>query len=865
MLEYKVVLQSRNYSAVSMCVLALVALMYPLEYMFPVIPLLPACMGSAEQLLLAPTPYIIGLPASFFAVKCIDIPTDVVFVDLDTNEVIFPQGMDIHMFPEPEASDLKDAFRRALGKMSSTNTLDNSDTVSRSSGYESGHAVDGDEIDVAVRVAMVRFFNSANIFANFSEHSRTLRLYPRPVVALQTESFLRSRPQQTDFIVELCKTQAVEYFSECSLCPRNETYVRVQAGITNPTQIGDKSKWFTDQLMPIHFNAYPNSASLSEALYLNQVDKLNSAQADNSDGEDTSDLESTCSGMDESVYFSDSSSLNNNSRPPTNLEMFKPFESALSIESSISSGRSSPASSLSASAIDSEADFARLADNLALKSDSKGDFTFDHENDTYSHESQYSGRRSSLTSAVSSTSSTPTGKNVPGKMIKGKDSAGEKVFGPQLMDTINGYAEKSQGMLSQVFRKTAPKLKQAQALRDKTMRPLAEAAANKMEHGQHLMNKKTQQNNDSARSSLNTANTQRKNQQLIAEVCDQIIAGQGVGVFTYPKVKRLLEDESLRELACSKLQNYTAGQQRNCPKPNLDDRYSVDEFVQDVQLTRAQYKGYLKVLQACVVGLESSFNLPGSNGLASLFHVLEIAHTHFWAENEPATPGSGIMSLISTPSGSNHNLSLASTNLPNSDLQVAATIEHDLGAEGTAEVNTTGSVQNSPINQNSSHSQESAATAHASVEPSQSSAKSGSMPPTTLPPPLIRHHLACSSTAPKSRSASSPAAKKFHTTTETSSASASICNCVGDTSTPKVMDLVQQTAPNKPIVPIALVKTSEKAATQVTAPEASQFVQKQLIQHYLYKDLIMSTKTDLWQKMVFWENAFFDMVAQEEK
>lgn len=45
----KVVIQSRNYNAVSMCVLSLVHLLYPLEYMFPVIPLLPAYMPSAEQ------------------------------------------------------------------------------------------------------------------------------------------------------------------------------------------------------------------------------------------------------------------------------------------------------------------------------------------------------------------------------------------------------------------------------------------------------------------------------------------------------------------------------------------------------------------------------------------------------------------------------------------------------------------------------------------------------------------------------------------------------------------------------------------------------------------------------------------------
>lgn len=69
LLEHKVIIQSRNYNALSMSVMAFVHLIYPLEYMFPVIPLLPTCMGSAEQLLLAPTPYIIGLPATFLMYK----------------------------------------------------------------------------------------------------------------------------------------------------------------------------------------------------------------------------------------------------------------------------------------------------------------------------------------------------------------------------------------------------------------------------------------------------------------------------------------------------------------------------------------------------------------------------------------------------------------------------------------------------------------------------------------------------------------------------------------------------------------------------------------------------------------------------
>lgn len=46
---WQVVLQSRDYNALSMSVMAFVAMIYPLEYMFPVIPLLPTCMASAEQ------------------------------------------------------------------------------------------------------------------------------------------------------------------------------------------------------------------------------------------------------------------------------------------------------------------------------------------------------------------------------------------------------------------------------------------------------------------------------------------------------------------------------------------------------------------------------------------------------------------------------------------------------------------------------------------------------------------------------------------------------------------------------------------------------------------------------------------------
>ena len=71
-----------------MSIMALTGMLYPLQYMFPVIPLLPQSMPGSEQLLLAPTPYIIGLPSSFFDSKhSFRFPPDIWMVDLDANKV----------------------------------------------------------------------------------------------------------------------------------------------------------------------------------------------------------------------------------------------------------------------------------------------------------------------------------------------------------------------------------------------------------------------------------------------------------------------------------------------------------------------------------------------------------------------------------------------------------------------------------------------------------------------------------------------------------------------------------------------------------------------------------------------------------
>lgn len=117
---------------------------------------------------------------------------------------------------------------------------------------------------------MVRFFLSGDVLANLTEHSRTLRLYPRPVVFFQINSFLKSRPNPSLFTCQLSRTQAVDYFAEWSLTPNNVVFQRIQTGVQDPFMIGDKLKWFANTLEPFVFYVWQENCSIQSIINLNQ-------------------------------------------------------------------------------------------------------------------------------------------------------------------------------------------------------------------------------------------------------------------------------------------------------------------------------------------------------------------------------------------------------------------------------------------------------------------------------------------------------------------------------------------------------------------------------------------------------------------
>nr|XP_021327653.1 MAP kinase-activating death domain protein isoform X26 [Danio rerio] len=330
LLEHKVVLQSRDYNALSMSVMAFVSMIYPLEYMFPVIPLLPTCMASAEQLLLAPTPYVIGVPASFFLYKCdFKMPDDVWLVDLDCNKVIVPSNAELlPPLPEPEASELKKHLKQLLeclvrltlitqkqifasdSKALASMSL-NTQPILNLEKFQDGQELsllppgrdkaspsstefnpliygnDVDSVDVATRVAMVRFFNSPNVLQGFQMHTRTLRLFPRPVVAFQSTSFLASRPRRNGFTEKLSHTQAVEYYGEWALNPTNLAFQRIHNNVYDPSLIGDKPKWYAHQLQPVFYRVYDGNSHLAEALSGPLQDETNDSDPTDDSGSDS--------------------------------------------------------------------------------------------------------------------------------------------------------------------------------------------------------------------------------------------------------------------------------------------------------------------------------------------------------------------------------------------------------------------------------------------------------------------------------------------------------------------------------------------------------------------------------------------------
>ncbi|XP_059675199.1 MAP kinase-activating death domain protein isoform X31 [Gavia stellata] len=693
LLEHKVVLQSRDYNALSMSVMAFVAMIYPLEYMFPVIPLLPTCMASAEQLLLAPTPYIIGVPASFFLYKLdFKMPDDVWLIDLDTNRVIVPSNAEsLPALPEPEASELKKHLKQALASMSL-----NTQPILNLEKFHEGQEVplllgrpqndlqstpstefnpliygnDVDSVDVATRVAMVRFFNSPNVLHGFQMHTRTLRLFPRPVVAFQANSFLASRPKQTPFADKLSRTQAVEYFGEWSLNPTNYAFQRIHNNMFDPALIGDKPKWYAHQLQPIHYRVYDSNSQLAEALNVPVEKETDSDPTDDSgsDSVDYDDSSSSYSSLGDFVSEMMKCDINGdtpNVDPLTHAALgdaseveFDDFqeysgdldEQAMDSENSQENNQPRSSSSTTASSSPStvihgvnheSADSAEMEEKLVAGfsnhlpslplQPSFPKISLDRRESDSGERSQKLLRPNSLKLANDSDADSDSRASSPNSTVSNNSSEG---FGGIMSFASSLYRNHSTSFsLSNLALPTKvgrdkntpfPSLKvfglntimeiiteAGPVSNEGNRRALVDQKSSVIKHSPTVKRESPSPQGRTTNSS--------ENQQFLKEVVHNVLDGQGVGWLNMKRVRRLLESEQLRVFVLSKLNRTIQSEE--------DARQDV---IQDVEISRKVYKGMLDLLKCTVLSLEQSYANAGLGGMASVFGLLEIAHTHYY-------------------------------------------------------------------------------------------------------------------------------------------------------------------------------------------------------------------------------------------
>uniref|UniRef100_A0A8C2K4T5 MAP kinase-activating death domain protein n=1 Tax=Cyprinus carpio TaxID=7962 RepID=A0A8C2K4T5_CYPCA len=716
LLEHKVVLQSRDYNALSMSVMAFVAMIYPLEYMFPVIPLLPTCMASAEQLLLAPTPYVIGVPASFFLYKSdFKVPDDVWLVDLDCNKVIVPSNAEVlPPRPEPEASELKKHLKQALASMSL-----NTQPILNLEKFQDGQELsllppgrdkaspsstefnpliygnDVDSVDVATRVAMVRFFNSPNVLQGFQMHTRTLRLFPRPVVAFQATSFLASRPRRNGFTEKLSHTQAVEYYGEWALNPTNLAFQRIHNNVYDPSLIGDKPKWYAHQLQPVFYRVYDGNSHLAEALSGPLQDETNDSDPTDDSGSDSEaydDSSSSYSSLGDFVnemikgdiqgdtpnvdalthaalgdaneveihYFQEYKGDNGDPEPEGLPEAVdsQPLRSSSSTTAS-----SSPSTVIqgvnhvSAQTTSSKCRGKPTPDPVPVDPANKKreydnpyfepQYGFPSEEDTEADEQEesYTPRFSqNLNGNKPSRPLRPSSLKLPGESDGEGDSRNSSPnstisnnsndgFGGLMSFASNLYKNHGTSFsLSSLALPNKAREKNTPFPSLKGARAPRALVDQKSSVIKHSPTVKRESPSPQGR-----ANNTSENQQFLKEVVQSVLDGQGVGWLNMKKVRRLLENEQLRVFVLSKLNRVVQSEED-----------VQQEVIRDVEINRKVYKGMLDLLKCTVSSLEHSYTNAGLGGMASVFSLLEIARTHYQTK-DPEKRKRSSMEGVSSP------------------------------------------------------------------------------------------------------------------------------------------------------------------------------------------------------------------------
>ncbi|XP_008335218.1 myotubularin-related protein 13 isoform X2 [Cynoglossus semilaevis] len=196
--EHKVLFHSTSYQRLGEACRALGALMFPLKYSYPYIPILPSRL---LEVLSSPTPFIIGVH-SMFQSEIQDL-LDVIIADLDGGTIKIPECIHLSLLPEPLLHQTQTSLSLVLHP--DLEIADNAFPPPRTA------ASNLKLLDKEVRAVFLRLF--AQLFQGYRSCLQLIRIHSEPVIHFHKTAFLGQRGLiENDFLTKVLDGMAFAGF-----------------------------------------------------------------------------------------------------------------------------------------------------------------------------------------------------------------------------------------------------------------------------------------------------------------------------------------------------------------------------------------------------------------------------------------------------------------------------------------------------------------------------------------------------------------------------------------------------------------------------------------------------------------------------
>uniref|UniRef100_UPI00358F28FA myotubularin-related protein 13-like n=1 Tax=Myxine glutinosa TaxID=7769 RepID=UPI00358F28FA len=175
--DQKILLHSSSYQRLSEACRAIMALLFPLKYSYPYIPILPS---KLLEVLSTPTPFVIGINSMFGA----DLQEllDAIVVDLDGGTVSVPECVHLSMLPESIMKQTMSILSAVIHP-----DLDVADHAFPAKFTPSSLVV----LDKEIRAVFLRVM--AQLFEGYRSCLQVIRIHPQAIISFHKASFLGQR------------------------------------------------------------------------------------------------------------------------------------------------------------------------------------------------------------------------------------------------------------------------------------------------------------------------------------------------------------------------------------------------------------------------------------------------------------------------------------------------------------------------------------------------------------------------------------------------------------------------------------------------------------------------------------------------